>query len=290
MLIFNELLQKVGIEPGNAILMRHSPTDSMSMPILLSLANDRPEIFNAFQQTQKEREQGQLQRAGYVASFIGQKPGSATFVGLYKNAGSRVVKADDYWNVPGHAALKGLGMTGPGQNDSLIFDLQLLPALSQWKGKLIIEWSIPARPWVRLAPNNPFEVQAILEESLLAKAMPAWDELVVTWPQLASNSLPTSWQDELRRLRGVYFIYDRADGKGYVGSAYGAENILGRWQHYGATGHGDNKWLLDRNPDQFEFSILELAGRFDDLDSVIEMERKWKLRLHTRHPEGLNGN
>ncbi len=35
---------------------------------------------------------------------------------------------------------------------------------------------------------------------------------------------------------GGGYVFDSTGGKSYVGSAYGAANILGRWMNYSATG------------------------------------------------------
>jgi hypothetical protein len=48
------------------------------------LAADRPDLFNAYQQTQGRKVEKAMTKAGYVASFIGHEPGKALFVGLYK--------------------------------------------------------------------------------------------------------------------------------------------------------------------------------------------------------------
>ena len=44
--------------------------------------------------------------------------------------------------------------------------------------------------------------------------------------------LPRAWQAVLAEWRGVYLIADETDGKSYVGSAYGTDNILGRRMAY----------------------------------------------------------
>ena len=63
--------------------------------------------------------------------------------------------------------------------------------------------------------------------------MPEWDELALTWEDL--RVLPTRWKSALSQWRGVYVIFDHDDGKRYVGSAYGKDNLLGRWLHYAAA-------------------------------------------------------
>jgi len=99
-----------------------------------------------------------------------------------------------------------------------------------------------------------------------------------------------TWRSALSQWRGIYFIYDAADGKGYVGSAYGKDNLLGRWTNYASNGHGGNKLLLYRQPDHFQFSILQRVSPDMEPDEVIQLESSWKDRLHTREKWGLNGN
>jgi hypothetical protein len=55
---------------------------------------------------------------------------------------------------------------------------------------------------------------------------------------LSLKMLPTRWRARLSEWRAIYYIFDTSDGKGYVSSACGGENLLGRWENYGASGHG----------------------------------------------------
>jgi hypothetical protein len=96
---------------------------------------------------------------------------------------------------------------------------------------------------------------AILQDSALDAAIPLWDEILLTWEELAV--LPTRWRSALAQWRGIYYIFDTSDGKGYVGSAYGEGNLLGRWLNYAASGHGGNTQLRKRDPKTFRFSILQ---------------------------------
>ena len=50
-----------------------------------------------------------LTGAGYVASFIGHKPGKALFVGLYSIAASRPITYEEYWEIPANVELKAYG-------------------------------------------------------------------------------------------------------------------------------------------------------------------------------------
>ena len=137
--------------------------------------------------------------------------------------------------------------------------------------------------------RNEMTVHAILEESALDTAIANWDELDFTWNEL--NLLSKRWRAKLSEWRGIYFIFDASDGKGYVGSAYGTNNLFGRWQGYAASGHGGNKLLRGRDPQNFHFTILELVSPTMDADEVIRRESSWKDRLHTRKEYGgLNDN
>jgi GIY-YIG catalytic domain len=157
-----------------------------------------------------------------------------------------------------------------------------------WKGKLVIGWPPPERSWWRRAHRNVFPVHAILEDSAVAAAMPAWDQIDLGWDEL--RVLPSRWREALSHWRGIYYIFDQAAGKGYVGSAYGDANLLGRWVNYAASGHGGNTLLRQRDPKNFRFTILQRVSPDMDAADVIRLEGTWKERLHTRHPFGLNDN
>jgi hypothetical protein len=169
----------------------------------------------------------------------------------------------------------------------LWFDLQPTPVCQDWKGKLVLDWPGGERSWCRWADRNAFPIQAILEESILVPRMPTWEKLVLSWDKL--KILPNSWKPILSQWRGIYLIFDISDARGYVGSAYGTENLLSRWSEYAVSGHGGNKQLHDRDPQNFRFSILQLVAQDMPADAVIALEGTWKDRLHTRE-FGLNEN
>jgi hypothetical protein len=261
--------------------------------VLPWLASEDPAIFNAYQQSQKPVVEKQLTGAAYLASFIGRKAGEALFAGLYQVAGHRRITEDELRSIPADIELRKLGMKVGDERRaySLWFDLRLTDVCADWKGKLVVTWPPPEIAYARWANNkNEFKVKAILEESALDKGMPRWDELRLTWEEL--RKLPKSWASALSEWRGVYYILDGADGKGYVGSAYGDKgdrNIYGRWLNYMNSGDGGNKKLRERAPDRFLFSILERVSPDASSDDVIQREKTWKDRLHTRE-FGLNAN
>jgi hypothetical protein len=287
----NDLLAKEDIDPRQVIVLRHRPREPELRKVLPWLAAEKPDVFNAYQQAQYERLEKSMLRAKYIASFIGSEAGNALFIGIYSIGESKPLNHSQYWNVPANSELKVFGMEGFSGKDRptvLWFDLALKPFYASWKGKLIIGWPPPERSWYRWADRNTFPVQAILEDSALDSAMPAWDEIDLGWEEL--RVFPTRWRSALSQWRGIYYIFDEADGKGYVGSAYGDTNLLGRWINYGASGHGGNVLLRKRDPKTFRFTILQRVSPDMDAADVIRLEGTWKERLHTRAPFGLNDN
>jgi hypothetical protein len=287
---FNDLLTGKDINPQDVIVMRHRPSEPELRKVLPWLAAERPDLFNAYQQTQRsETVEKAVLTAKYVASFIGYESGKGVFVGLYSVGKTRPLTGAQFWEEPAYKELKVFGAKGwaEGRTSILWIDLALRDFYADWKGKLIIRWS-SERSWWRRAHRNEFPVHAVLEDSMLDAAMPSWDELNLSWEDL--RVLPTRWCNALSQWRGIYYIFDPTVGKGYVGSAYGKDNLLGRWQNYKESGHGGNSLLKDRNPHAFQFSILQRVSPDMDESDVIRLESTWKERLHTRDPFGLNDN
>ncbi|MCR9257690.1 MAG: GIY-YIG nuclease family protein [Alphaproteobacteria bacterium] len=294
-LTLNDLLEKQGLDPAKVIVMRHRPFERELAKVLPWLAAEKPDVFNAYQQTQGlklENSMKSIEGEGYVASFIGLEAGMALFIGIYKISSSRPMTLEQFWQVPAFQEMKGFGMRGftaeEGRETILWFDLDLTDLYAEWKGKLIIDWPPPERSWWRRSHKNQMGVRAIHDESLLDADMPDWDKINLTWDELAI--LPIKWRQALSQWRGIYFIFDESDGKGYIGSAYGSGNLLGRWVNYAATGHGGNKQLRKRNPQNFRFTILQRVSPDLGMDEVIRLEASWKDRLHTRGEFGLNDN
>lgn len=293
----NDLLTAVSIPPEQVLVLRHRPKEPQLNKVLPWLAAEKPEVFNAYQQTQSEkleRVMSKMVGKGYIASFIGRKAGKALFIGLYQITAAHPLTFEQFWAVPAYQEMKTFGMKGWAADEAtfrqsvLWFDLTPLPQYADWKGKLIVGWPPPERSWWRRAHRNTMPLLAVREDSALDAAMPSRDELTLTWEEL--SVLPERWKNVIGQWRGVYYIYDTSDGKGYVGSAAGAENLLGRWLGYAVSGHGGNALLRGRDPKAFRFTILQRVSPDMDVADVSRLESTWKVRLHTRHPNGLNDN
>lgn len=290
----NDLFRLKVIDPREILVLRHRPHESQLNKVLPWLAAEKVNVFNAYQRSQNERVERAMTRAKYVASFLGREPGKAVFVGLYSVKGAKPITREQFWNIPENIELKSLGMRGLIEQSSrssiLWFDLSPTDFYPHWKGKLIVGWPGPELAWYRWAskPKNEMPVLAILEESALDSAMPKWDEIELTWEQL--GLLPTRWKSKLEEWRGIYYIFDTSDGKGYVGSASGKDNLYGRWINYASSGHGGNRLLKKRDRRDFRFTILERVSPDMNASDLIQLESSWKERLHTREPYGLNDN
>jgi hypothetical protein len=289
-----DLLLGKGIDPQHVLVFRHRPLESELNKVLPWLAAERQDVFNAYQQSQTKQVEQEMTHAQYVAAFIGHEPGKALFVGLYSVKGWKPITPEEYWQIPANVELKKFGVEGFAERSPrssiLWFDLALTDFYAHWKGKLIVRWPRLDRNWHRWAhkPENEMPVLAVLEESALDAVMPEWSAIDLTWDQLAI--LPTRWKSKLEEWRGIYYIFDTSDGKGYVGSAYGKYNLYGRWTDYAARGHAGNRLLQQRDPQKFHFTILQRVSPDMVAKDVIQLEGSWKQRLHTRQPYGLNDN
>jgi hypothetical protein len=271
--------------------MRHRPTEPQLRKVLPWLAGEKPALFNAYQQNHGERVEKALTKTKYVASFIAHGGGQALFAGIYSVRSWKPVTSREYWTIPAILELRKFGhetMSAEGRDPVLWFDLELTPIYSEWKGKLIVSWPPPERAWWRWASRNVIPVAAILLESALDAEMPPWETIDLGWEEL--KVLPTRWRIKLSEWRAIYYIFDTSDRKGYVGSAYGKDNLLQRWLNYGKIGHGGNRLLRLRDSKNFRFTILQRVSPDMETVDVVAVENTWKERLHTREPWGLNDN
>ena len=289
---FADLLKAKGIAPQDVLLFRHRPKEPELNRVLPWLASKEPTVFNAYQQTQVERVEAAMKKATFVGSFIGVNPREALFVGLYRVGKSWPLSERDYAKIAAYKRLKEFGIAGFTATEDrpsiLWFDLKLTDFYSGWKGKLIVGWPPPERSWWRRADRNAYPVLAIHAENALIPQMPSWDRLIVSYNEL--KTLPAAWKARLSDWHAIYLIFDRSDGKSYVGSAYGRNSVFGRWMSYATKGHGGNRLLKGRDPKNFQFSILQWLPRDIDVHEVVRIESTRKERLHTRRPYGLNNN
>jgi hypothetical protein len=177
--VFNDLLSEAGISPKDVLLLRHAPKKEKALRKRLKwLASEKPEVFNAYQQTQNDRVQKMMEKkssSGYVASFIGHEPEKALFVGIYSIKGTEKLAPMDCLRKSAYKEMERFAEKCLAAEDSreflLWFDLSLTEHCSLLKGKLIIDWQ-GEKAWCRHAESNVLEVLDILGESALDSVMP----------------------------------------------------------------------------------------------------------------------
>jgi hypothetical protein len=104
--------------------------------------------------------------------------------------------------------------------------------------------------------------------------------------------LPNGWQQVLRSVKGVYLLVDTESGQQYVGSAEGADSLLGRWPSYTNGGDGGDVGLKAAGKAgrrKYLVSVLEVVdGNTPDV-TIEQIESHWKSKLLSRG-FGLNRN
>jgi hypothetical protein len=209
----------------------------------------------------------------YLASFVRTPMGEAVFTGFYAVKDVKKQEEDDKYK----------------------YELEKLDILSKYCGHLFVDF-----PKERAFCRCPENVECGLPIMQLSKPsqtleFPGFHNFI--WSISKLNTMPDTWQNTLKNMKGVYLLTCRNHHKLYVGSAYGENGFLGRWQNGYADGEGGgNKELINflkSHPDaDFHISILEIAASTDSVNKIIGNENSWKAKLNTRNlaGNGLNCN
>ncbi|MBS1680338.1 MAG: GIY-YIG nuclease family protein [Bacteroidetes bacterium] len=235
---------------------------------------------------------------------------------IFKNTGVDKLLDDHYWNYERQKSYKEgqitVGLARIENNLWLLFhigkvtkDLNKLNAigyeyeiLSEYKkyfGRLIVRYKNKAQTLVRLANSviEECEVAQILPDIFDNDLFPGYDKINLSWNEMSKVIEKDSWKTALQNQKGVYLITDISNGKKYVGSAYGENMILGRWQSYVKNGHGGNVGLkvfdFDYIKTNFYYSILDIFKSTADDRTILERESWWKVVLQSRE-FGYNEN
>ena len=258
------------------------------------LAEEEPALFDAFQNNHGPRIEATIRNRPYVLSFVNTSGREYCLAGLFAITGHCFRTNEDLDDDPRNRALQeryddcSFAEVGrrTGLAGRLVFDLSPAPEMSDLAGRLIVERPV-GRAYARLAENLDCPVLEISRDRRLVPPAPEWDGFIVTTAEV--RRMPSAHAARLREWRGVYLIVDEADGQRQVGSASGAENLLGRWQAHVARDRGVTAELGKRDPTGFRFSILELLAPSASAEEVLAIEGNWKDRLATRS-WGLNRN
>ena len=161
---FTDLLRGKGIEPQRVLVLRHRPLEPELRKVLPWLAAEKPEVFNAYQQTQTTQVEQEMARAGYVAAFIGHEPGKALFVGncafCHGGAKAKISPMRDNFSPPVPQLINRI----PHDDDAWLFWVTKhgvrMTGMPAWDGILSDDemWKVIA--FIKHSDQLPPEVQA----------------------------------------------------------------------------------------------------------------------------------
>jgi hypothetical protein len=276
-IMFNSLLDQVGIGPANVILLRHQDARAVRGRTPYELWRDKRAAFELYQSCQRVENRMKFSRVPYWASFVAAPDSSTMFVGLYAAKYKGLLAEDTPQPHSDEIDLAGSCDT---------YDLQVDERLADLQGTLFIEWGQGARAWVQRADNQNKPIIELRREFKEAD-FPGF--LNFMEPLSKIEGLPKTWIAILKQTAGVYLLTCPKTKEQYVGSASGDEGFWHRWMDYVLTGHGGNISLKSRERTDYRVSILEVAGTGSNPDDIRKMESRWKEKLQSREM-GLNKN
>ncbi|RYE71923.1 MAG: GIY-YIG nuclease family protein [Oxalobacteraceae bacterium] len=276
LLTFANLLDLEGIDRSSVRVLRHQDNRHTGFLSPYALWRDHRERFESYQATQSFANEAKL-RAPFWASFVGVPSRQTLFVGLYAARLDGPLPADRP-----HPVTDGIEPAGSCN----FYQLDPLPVLSEYAGRLWIEWGDNYRTWIQRGDGKGKPITE-LRRTLGEPQFPGYPALIINLSEI--ESLPATWAVPLSATRGVYLLTCPKTREQYVGMASGVDGLLGRWREYFATGHGGNVGLKSRDPSDYQLSILETVGSAATTADLIAIEGRWKDKLQSRQM-GLNRN
>jgi hypothetical protein len=280
---FNSLLAHAGVPIGDTILLRHQKVIP-GRPTPYALWRDNRPEFERFQSYQNPAHRSYFSRPCW-ASFVVSPAGETLFVGLYESrlVGTVSPKLLDPVTglIPG-ADKADAARIGPYD----LYECLLDSRLSEFDGRLVINWGRGHRSWGQVAANQDKEIVELRRE-VTETPFPGHLNFIASLSEIAS--LPVSWQTALASVRGIYLLTCPRTKEQYIGKASGSQGLWGRWLEYFQTGHGGNVGLKSRDPSDYQVSILEVCGSGLSESDIVALECLWKEKLQSREM-GLNRN
>lgn len=278
MLTFNDVLRKMGLPLAVVRLLRHAEPSARPGRTPYELWRDQRELFDRYQSEHGPNAHSKLQNAEHWASFVALPSGETMFVGMYvaKYIGPSATSIVDVTTVRERPA-----------GSIHLYDVSLQSVLSEYAGRLLIDWGPGTRAWVQRADQRENEKPILELRRKRENPFPGFANFVCRLSSV--EAFPETWQAALAAARGIYVLTCPRTRELYVGSAYGEGGFLARWIEYARTGHGGNVQLKSRETSDYQISILEIAGSTMTDTHVIAAEQRWKEKLQTREM-GLNSN
>ncbi len=271
---FNHLLEQAEIDPSDVRLVRHQDGRADRGRTPYHLWSNHPVDFMEYQSRQSLRSKSTLGKAKYWAVFVVAPPhGETLFVGLYFINSKKVIES---------GFVESVSILGDKEDEHIYYDLTACEELSEFSGKLVIEWGKGTRSWVQ---------RADIQHKLIVEVRREFaEEKFVGYLAFLSrlseiDSLPKGWIQRLREAKGIYLLSCPKTGENYVGSATGEGGFHGRWQEHARAG-GDAVRFNRRDPRDIQVCILEVAGSSMLDDDIRAAEYRWIEKLQP----ALNGH
>lgn len=184
------------------------------------------------------------------------------------------------------------------------YRVELLDLHKEMIGRLIIDFyryqGMRGRAYKLENYFKDFKISQILKQPYDGINFPGYENINIDFQklELIFKYQKNDWKAALENVKGVYVIFDKSNGKKYVGSAYGDFGIWSRWSVYAGTGHGFNDELtklisqegIDYARKNFRFCLLEYRKAGTDDSIIIARESFWKEALLSRNEFGYNKN
>ncbi|MFO6463037.1 GIY-YIG nuclease family protein [Jannaschia sp. KMU-145] len=278
---FQDVFRHHGIDPRHTRLVRH---DNRAVAALRTGGLPAFASFASIQIASRSPYKGATMAAQFLPGpILADGDVSALFLGVTRIIDRFPWRGD---RLPRLAA-PGILAAESVATDRSAYDLEWIDDIAPYSERLLIRWGRPnsARAWSQWADRNTkdiVELRRLVEEP----PFPGFGDLSVAVSDLPLR--PAAWHAALASVRGIYLLV-APDGSQYVGSATGADGILGRWLAYAHDGHGGNVMLQAAMHADYTASILEIASPADSPRDILAREAFWKRKLGTR-AHGLNAN
>lgn len=223
----------------------------------------------------------------FIVAFMGESYSHARMIGVYAVKGRQG---------PGNFPMPSDFLYPDMPAGQYRYELQRVGGFEDLEKRVIIDWGGSTRSWHQWL--KPKEIVEIRPRGYVAE-FPGYDDFIVSFDELREIvENPTAnreWHRMLSAVAGIYLITDGTTGRQYVGSAYGAEGVWGRWAAYVASGHGGNLLLREllgvneNHAKHFSFTLLRTLPRTLTREEVFGYETLYKKKLGSR-AHGLNAN
>lgn len=272
------LLKMYGLNTSKIKLARHA---NYEIQILDTYLNNR----NKFEAYQSFQSANKFSDAKHIAVFAPHRNTLALFLGI--------------WDITNHIQKKEITEHHHSIIDKYNFpenwhtdiasyyELKYNSMASELSQRVIIDWGKGVLAWVQSKDKTIIEIRG--KNSL--GELPVFNQIILSHSDLKlliqNPDTNLDWLNTLSSVKGIYLIRDKKSGKLYVGSASGGNGLFGRWKEYGLSGDGGNMGLKSLDPENFEYSILEILSDSITKSEIIHKENLWKQKLGTWET-GLN--